>query len=137
MKIAPVNFNTNFGRQIRRDVDYDGLQSNNDKKRKFPVTPSILRKNTTSSNETKSNSFYSVQKPEKSKRTLENHKDLRYLKKQMTIQKYWYSEPLDEELSVEPPEMLKDAINLLIDHILVGKRNPLTKETPVEIHWNF
>lgn len=44
-----------------------------------------------------------------------------YLKKQMTIRKYWYSEPLDEELSVEPPEMLKDAINLLIDHNIISK----------------
>ena len=44
-----------------------------------------------------------------------------YLKKQMTIRKYWYSEPLDEELIVEPPEMLKDAINLLIDHNIISK----------------
>lgn len=31
----------------------------------------------------------------------------------------------------------KEMVSILIDYILVGKRNPLTKYTPVEIHWNF
>lgn len=31
----------------------------------------------------------------------------------------------------------KEMVSILIDYILVGKRDPLTKYTPVEIHWNF
>ena len=38
---------------------------------------------------------------------------------------------------LENRTLTREMVNLLIDHILVGKRNPLTKETPVEIHWNF
>ena len=33
--------------------------------------------------------------------------------------------------------LTKEMVNILIDYILVGKRDPVTKETPVEIHWNF
>lgn len=31
----------------------------------------------------------------------------------------------------------REMVDILIDYILVGKRDPLTKYTPVEIHWNF
>lgn len=31
----------------------------------------------------------------------------------------------------------KEMVSILIDYILVGRKEPLTKETPVEIHWNF
>ena len=31
----------------------------------------------------------------------------------------------------------KEMVSILIDYILVGKRDPVTKNTPVEIHWNF
>lgn len=31
----------------------------------------------------------------------------------------------------------KEMVSILIDYILVGRKDPLTKETPVEIHWNF
>lgn len=33
--------------------------------------------------------------------------------------------------------LTREMVNILIDHIDVGKRDPLTKYTPVEIHWNF
>lgn len=33
--------------------------------------------------------------------------------------------------------LTKEMVSILIDYILVGKRDPVTKETPVEIHWNF
>ena len=33
--------------------------------------------------------------------------------------------------------LTREMVNILIDHIEVGKRDPLTKYTPVEIHWNF
>lgn len=33
--------------------------------------------------------------------------------------------------------LTKEMSNVLIDCIYIGKRDPLTKETPVEIHWNF
>ena len=38
---------------------------------------------------------------------------------------------------VESRSLTKDMVDILIDQILVGKRDPVTKETPVEIHWNF
>ena len=34
-------------------------------------------------------------------------------------------------------KLSKEMVSILIDYILVGRTDPLTKETPVEIHWNF
>ena len=34
-------------------------------------------------------------------------------------------------------KLSKEMVSVLIDYILVGRTDPLTKETPVEIHWNF
>ena len=31
----------------------------------------------------------------------------------------------------------RDAVEVLIDHVCVGKRIPKTKDVPIEIHWNF
>ena len=31
----------------------------------------------------------------------------------------------------------RETVEKLIDYILVGKKDPVTKEVPVEIHWNF
>ena len=31
----------------------------------------------------------------------------------------------------------REMVEKLIDYILVGKKDPVTKEVPVEIHWNF
>ena len=42
------------------------------------------------------------------------------------IEQYTYLEHLDRE-----------TVEKLIDYILVGKKDPVTKEVPVEIHWNF
>ena len=42
------------------------------------------------------------------------------------IEKYTNIERLNREM-----------VDILIDHITVGKRDPYTKEIPVEIHWNF
>ncbi|MBQ8238297.1 MAG: recombinase family protein [Oscillospiraceae bacterium] len=33
--------------------------------------------------------------------------------------------------------LTKEMTDILIDHILVGKRDPVSKTTPVEIHWQF
>ena len=38
---------------------------------------------------------------------------------------------------VDTRHLTKEMVNVLIDHILIGKRDPVTKYTPVEIHWNF
>ena len=38
---------------------------------------------------------------------------------------------------LETKSLTKEMVTVLIDHILVGRRDPITKETPVEIHWNF
>lgn len=46
---------------------------------------------------------------------------INYLKRQMTLQKYWHKEPLDDVLSVADPEMLRDAICLLIDNGIFTK----------------
>lgn len=44
-----------------------------------------------------------------------------YLKRQMTTHKYWYREPLDDVLTVATPEMLRDAIYLLIDNKIITR----------------
>lgn len=46
---------------------------------------------------------------------------LNYLKRQMTTKKYWYKEPLDDILSIDGPEMLRDAVYLLIDNKIINK----------------
>ena len=33
--------------------------------------------------------------------------------------------------------LTRDMVDALIDHIVVGRRDPKTKQVPVEIHWNF
>lgn len=38
---------------------------------------------------------------------------------------------------VDTRTLTKEMVSVLVDHILVGRRDPLTKETPIEIHWNF
>ena len=44
----------------------------------------------------------------------------------MTITAQNISEHLDRE-----------TVEKLIDYVLVGKKDPVTKEVPIEIHWNF
>lgn len=46
---------------------------------------------------------------------------INYLKRQMTTCKYWYKEPLDDILFVTPPEILRDAICLLVDNQIITK----------------
>lgn len=46
---------------------------------------------------------------------------INYLKRQMTTQKYWHKEPLDDILTVADPEMLRDAIYLLVDNKVITK----------------
>lgn len=46
---------------------------------------------------------------------------INYLKRQITMQRYWYKEPLDNILTVSEPEMIRDAIYLLIDNKLTTK----------------
>ena len=46
---------------------------------------------------------------------------LNYLKRQMTTNKYWYKEPLDDVLTIHPPEMLRDAVFLLIDNNIITR----------------
>ena len=42
------------------------------------------------------------------------------------IEQYTNLEHLDREI-----------VEKLIDYVLVGKKDPVTKEVPIEIHWNF
>lgn len=44
-------------------------------------------------------------------------------------------ENLEQYLSLE--HLTYDIVNQLIDSIIVGKRNPETKEIPIEINWKF
>lgn len=46
--------------------------------------------------------------------------------KELLIQQYVRSRTITKEI-----------VSILIDYILIGKRDPITKETPVEIHWNL
>lgn len=44
-------------------------------------------------------------------------------------------EQLEQYLSLE--HLTHDIVNQLIDCITVGKRDPETKEIPIEINWKF
>lgn len=58
---------------------------------------------------------------------------INYLKRQMTTRKYWHKEPLDDELIVAAPEMLRDSILLLIDHNIITKAGFISSTAlPVE-----
>ena len=46
---------------------------------------------------------------------------IEYLKRQMTTNRYWHKEPLDDVLQVEPPEMLRDAVYLLMDNHIITR----------------
>ncbi len=48
---------------------------------------------------------------------------LNYLKRQMSTNKYWHKEPLDDVLTIKGPELLRDAILMLIEN------NVLTKDS--------
>lgn len=41
------------------------------------------------------------------------------------------------ERYVKLEHLTRDAVEVLIDHVCVGKRIPKTKDVPIEIHWNF
>ena len=48
---------------------------------------------------------------------------INYLKRQMTTKKYWRREPLDDVLSIAAPEMLCDAVYLLVDNQILTKES--------------
>lgn len=48
---------------------------------------------------------------------------IEYLKRQMTIGRYWHKEPLDDVLQIEPPEMLCNAVYLLIDNHIITRHS--------------
>lgn len=48
---------------------------------------------------------------------------LNYLKRQMTTKKYWHKEPLDDVMTIDGPEMLRDAIVMLINEKIITKDN--------------
>ena len=41
------------------------------------------------------------------------------------------------ERYINPEHLTREIVEILIDHITVGKRIPGTKDVPIEIHWNF
>lgn len=41
------------------------------------------------------------------------------------------------EQYTNPQHLTRTMVEILIDHILVGKRIPQTQDVPIEIHWNF
>lgn len=47
---------------------------------------------------------------------------INYLKSRMTVLKYWHHEPLDDVLTIAGPEMLRDAVYLLIDNKIITKQ---------------
>lgn len=44
-----------------------------------------------------------------------------YMKRQMTTQRYWHREPLDDVLTIAAPEILRDAVTMLIDNGIITK----------------
>lgn len=46
---------------------------------------------------------------------------INYLKRQMSTKKYWHKEPLDDILTIAEPEILRDAIYLLVDNKIISR----------------
>ena len=77
---------------------------------------------------------FSIQKERLEKLVIDTQKQLDLIErkiqagdnKRQLIEQYTNLEHLDREI-----------VETLIDYILVGKKDPVTKEVPIEIHWNF
>jgi hypothetical protein len=41
------------------------------------------------------------------------------------------------EQYINPEHLSREMVDILIDHIVIYRRNPVTKQLPIEIHWNF
>ena len=50
-----------------------------------------------------------------------NENQINYMKRQMTTRKYWHKEPLDDILTLAEPEIIRDAIYLIIDNKILTK----------------
>lgn len=50
---------------------------------------------------------------------------LQYLNRQMTKQRYWRAEPYNDVMTIQPPEVLHDAVTLLIEHGVLSKQHLL------------
>lgn len=46
---------------------------------------------------------------------------INYLRRQMSTKKYWHKEPLDDILTVAEPEILRDAVYLLVDNKIITR----------------
>lgn len=77
---------------------------------------------------------FSTQKERLEKLMIDTQKQLDVIERKMLIgdnrrqliEQYTNLEHLDRE-----------TVEKLIDYVLVGKKDPVTKEVPIEIHWNF
>ena len=77
---------------------------------------------------------FSTQKERLEKLVIDTQKQLDVIERKMLIgdnrrqliEQYTNLEHLDRE-----------TVEKLIDYVLVGKKDPVTKEVPIEIHWNF
>ena len=77
---------------------------------------------------------FSTQKERLEKLVIDTQKQLDVIERKMQvgdnrrqlIEQYTNLEHLDREI-----------VEKLIDYVLVGKKDPVTKEVPIEIHWNF
>ena len=49
------------------------------------------------------------------------------MKRQMTTQRYWHREPLDDVLTIAAPEILRDAVTMLIDNGIITKEMFINK----------
>lgn len=45
-----------------------------------------------------------------------------YLQRQMSTNRYWRKEPLDDKLTIQQPELLRDAIKLIVDEQVISKK---------------
>jgi len=52
---------------------------------------------------------------------------INYMKRQMTTQRYWHKEPLDEVMTIAAPEILRDAVTLLVDNKIITRTAFLQK----------
>ena len=41
------------------------------------------------------------------------------------------------ELYINVEHLSRELVEILIDQISIGKRIPVTRDVPIEIHWNF
>lgn len=65
--------------------------------------------------------------------SLFSENQINYLKKQMTINQYWRSEPLDSILAIDGPEIFSSTVQMLLENNVISKSDLTSTLSPADL----